>query len=128
MLKEFTCIMCPQGCGLTVEMEDGRAAAVSGYTCPRGKEYGLQEAQDPRRNIATSVLVDGGELPLASVRLTAPIPKKDIFRAMDEIRKIRVKAPVSIGQKVITNLLGTEADVIITKNVKKKYEGGGRKP
>ena len=54
---------------------------------------------------------------LASVRLSAPIPKKDIFRAMEEIRRVSRKAPVHIGDVVISHLLGTDADVIVTKNV-----------
>lgn len=123
MLKEFVCIMCPQGCSLEAELEDGQVREVRGNGCPKGKQYAIQEALSPMRNIATSVLVDGGELQLASVRLSAPIPKEDIFKAMEEIRKIRVSAPVSIGQKVIENLLGTGSDVIITKNVGKKPAG-----
>ncbi|MBS5546760.1 MAG: DUF1667 domain-containing protein [Lachnospiraceae bacterium] len=120
MLKEFVCIMCPQGCSLEVEMEEGQVKEVRGNTCPKGEQYALQEALSPMRNIATSVLVDGGELPLASVRLSAPIPKEDIFRAMEEIRKVHVAAPVTIGQKVIENILGTGSDVVITKNVGRK--------
>ena len=75
------------------------------------------------RNIASSVLVEDGELPLASVRLNAPIPKKGyFFSVMAEIRKIKVTAPVSIGQIVLQDVLGTGSDVIITKNVKRKAE------
>ena len=78
-----------------------------------------QELTDPKRNIATSVLVEGGESPLASVRLTAPIPKARIFDAMDEIRKCRLAAPVKAGTVVIKGILGLDADVIVTKNVEK---------
>lgn len=78
-----------------------------------------QELTDPKRNIATSVLVERGELPLASVRLTAPIPKARIFDAMDEIRKCRLTAPVKAGTVVIKGILGLDADVIVTKNVEK---------
>ena len=56
------------------------------------------------------------------MRLNAPIPKKDIFPVMAEIRKIKVTAPVSIGQIVLQDVLGTGSDVIITKNVKRKAE------
>ena len=122
MVKEFTCIVCPNGCTITAEAEargDGTYAvrSVQGAACPRGTAYVEQELTAPRRTIATSVPVKGGELPLASVRLSAPIPKKDIFRAMEEIRKVSRKAPVHIGDVVISHLLGTDADVIVTKNV-----------
>ena len=78
MVKEFTCIVCPNGCTITAEAEargDGAYAvrSVQGAACPRGTAYVEQELTDPRRTIATSVPVKGGALPLASVRLTAPI-------------------------------------------------------
>ena len=117
MLREFTCIMCPLGCSLEVTEENGQVLEVEGNTCPKGREYAVQEVTAPMRNIASSIRIEGGELPLASVRLSAPIPKKDIFRAMEEIRKVSRKAPVHIGDVVISHLLGTDADVIVTKNV-----------
>ena len=120
MLREFTCIMCPMGCSLEARIEDGAVVGVTGNTCSRGEEYAVREVTKPMRNIATSVLVEEGELPLASVRLSAPIPKADIFRAMEEIRRVSLTAPVSIGQVVIKDLLGTGADVIVTKNVARR--------
>ena len=117
MLREMTCIVCPNGCDLEIQVEDGKVLSVKGALCRRGEAYAEQEITDPRRNIATSVLVDGGELPLASVRLTAPIPKARIFDAMGEIRKVKLTAPVEAGTKVIGNLLGLGVDVIVTKDV-----------
>lgn len=133
MLREFTCIICPNGCEIQVQMEEGVrkgtlgeeqgkspvVCSITGAACPRGEEYVRQELTDPRRNIATSVLVEGGELPLASVRLTSPIPKGMIFKAMEEIKKIHLKAPVQAGTVVIHQLLGQETDVIVTRDVKR---------
>lgn len=122
MLREFTCIICPNGCEITAEINekaDGTREIVSieGATCPKGEAYVKQELTDPQRNIATSVLVEGGVLPLVSVRLTSPIPKARIFDAMAEIRKCRVTAPVHAGMVLIHNLLGYETDVIVTKEI-----------
>ena len=120
MTREFTCIICPNGCEITVELADnGSILHVEGHTCKRGEEYVRQELTHPVRTIATSVMVNGGDLPLASVRLDAPIPKEMIFDAMEEIRKIRLDAPVEAGQKVIEDLLGTGVNVIVTKTVRK---------
>ena len=119
MKREFTCIICPNGCDITVELdENGAIQSIEGHTCKKGEDYVRQELTHPVRTIATSVLVKGGELPLASVRLDAPIPKEMIFDAMAEIRKVQLTAPVAAGVKVIENLLGTGANVITTKNVK----------
>ena len=91
-----------------------------GAACPRGTAYVEQELTDPRRTIATSVPVKGGELPLASVRLTAPIPKGEIFEAMEAMKRCVLTAPVEAGTVVISHLLGYEADVIVTKSVGEK--------
>ncbi len=117
MLREFTCIMCPQGCDIQAELEGNKVISISGNKCPRGKEYVTQEIENPMRNIATSVLVDGGELPLASVRLTKPVPKDCIFPVMAEIKKVRLTAPVQEGDVVISHVLGLDSDVIATKTV-----------
>ena len=120
MVRQMTCIMCPMGCDLTVKTGADAGTdeiLVTGNTCPKGREYALQEMTDPQRNIATSVLVKGGELPLASVRLDHMIPKDRIFDVMAEIRKQSLEAPVHAGQVVIENVLGLGANVIVTKHV-----------
>lgn len=118
MVRKFTCIICPNGCEITVVAE-GSAERMEGAGCCQGERYVQQEMADPRRSIATSVLVRGGELPLASVRLTAPIPKGRIFDAMEEIKKIILTAPVKAGTVVIRHVLGLGSDVIVTRSVEK---------
>ena len=142
MLREFTCIMCPQGCEIVVETEKEAAGKalekagniaegnkchtvqgeyrITGNRCPRGAEYGIQEMENPMRSIASSVLVEGGELPLASVRLTRPVPKGKIFAVMEEIKKIKLSAPVEEGTVVISNVLGLGSDVMVTKAVERQ--------
>ncbi len=117
MLKEYTCIICPTGCEITAEIRDGKILSIEGAACKRGREYVNQELTDPHRNIASSILLEGGELPLVSVRLSKPIPKERISDVMEVIKKTRLTAPVSVGQVVVTNVLGLDSDVIVTKNV-----------
>lgn len=117
-IRTFTCIICPNGCDLEAKVRDGKLVEVGGAACPKGEGYVRQELEDPRRNIATSVLVEGGELPLASVRLTAPIPKGKIMDVMEEVKRIHLKAPVHAGQIVARDVLGLGSDVIATKHVR----------
>lgn len=119
MTREFTCIICPNGCEIQAEINNGTLISLTGHTCPKGEAYVNQELTDPRRNIATSVLVKGGELPLASVRLTNPIPKDQIFAAVKEIRGLSLTAPVKAGTVILKGILGYDSDVIITKSVAK---------
>jgi CxxC motif-containing protein len=77
-----------------------------------------------KRTIASSVLVEGGDLPLVSVRTRGTIPKEQIFPVMEEIRKCQVKAPIRAGTVLIPNVLGLGADVIATKTVEKRNKRG----
>lgn len=117
MIREYTCIICPNGCEIEASIEGTTILEIEGASCKRGREYVDQELRDPQRNIATSVAVEGGILPLASVRLTKPVPKTRIFDVINEIKKVKLTAPVSINQVIIKNILNLNTDVIATKNV-----------
>lgn len=117
--RTFTCIVCPNGCTIEAVWREGEEIRITGQRCKRGAEYVTQELTDPRRTIATTVRIDGAALPLCSVRLNRAIPKGEIFRVMEEIGRVRLTAPVRIGQVVIGNVCGLDADVIVTKNMEK---------
>lgn len=119
MLREYTCIVCPNGCDITADFENGEIRSVAGAACDRGEAYVRQELTDPRRTIASSAVVRGGTLPLASVRLDAPVPKDRIFDVMDAIRKIELTAPVRIGDIAIADVLGLGCNVVVTKNIER---------
>ena len=118
-VRELICIGCPLGCPLTVRM-DGGEIQVSGNTCKRGESYAREEVLSPTRIVTSTVPVSGGEIPMVSVKTKAPIPKERIFVCMDEIRSIRVAAPVHIGDVVIENCAGTGIPVIATKCVEER--------
>ncbi|MEG1410654.1 MAG: DUF1667 domain-containing protein [Terrisporobacter sp.] len=117
MKKLFTCIICPNGCEIAVEVENNNINKVEGALCKKGREYVNQELTNPQRNIATSVKVINGDLEIVSVRLNKNIPKDRIFEVMEEIKKIEVKAPVKIGDVLKTNIVNLNVDVIATKNI-----------
>lgn len=117
--RKFVCIVCPNGCEIEAEFEGENIKRISGNKCRKGEEYVVQELIDPRRTIASSVRIEGSFLPLCSVRLTNPIPKKDIFRVMEEVNKIHLKAPVHVGDIVLHNVCGLGSDVVVTKNMER---------
>jgi len=118
MHRTYTCIVCPNGCEIDVEYEAGRLLSCSGNLCERGEEYVDQEIRDPRRTIASCVLVQGGELPLVSVRLTKPVPKERICDVMALIHTLKLQAPVSAGTVVVSDVLGLGSDLITTKSIR----------
>ena len=118
MKKEMTCIVCPVGCQLTVEHDkNNENVLVSGNKCRRGKEYAIKELKNPTRMIPTTVVIENAEITRLPVRTKNPVPKELIFRCMEEINRIRVKAPVKMGDIIIKDILNTGVDVIATKSV-----------
>ena len=114
-MKELICIVCPKGCHLTVDEENGYA--VSGNNCPRGEEYGKNEVIAPKRTITSTVKVSGGLYPRLPVKTDKPIPKELIFEAMKLLDEVELTAPVKVGDVVIENVLGTGASFIATRNM-----------
>jgi len=115
--KELICINCPMGCMLSVDIADDGEMTVSGNTCPRGAVYAKKELTDPTRIVTSIVNVEGGELPVASVKTASDIPKDKIDAIINELKTVTVKAPVLIGEVVLENAAGTGVDVIATRNV-----------
>lgn len=47
MEQTITCINCPMGCRMTVQVENGQVVSVSGNVCKRGERYAHQECIAP---------------------------------------------------------------------------------
>lgn len=122
--EQMTCIICPMGCSMEVRIEhDGlekRVLSVRDNGCPRGEQYAFKEVRHPTRTLTTTVAVKNGEAPLVPVKTSAEIPKQLLFSAMEILRRIVVDAPVSCGQIIIKDLLGTSVAVTACADVEKK--------
>ena len=116
-VRELTCIGCPLGCALTVTLEKDEVVSVTGNTCKRGDDYARKEVTHPTRIVTSTVLVEGGEIPMVSVKTQNDIPKEKIMDIMKEINALRVKAPVHIGDVLLENICGTGVNLIATKQV-----------
>jgi len=114
-MTELICIVCPKGCHLHVDEQNG--FKVTGHTCPRGEEYGRIEMTNPTRVITSTVCVDGGRYRRCPLKTNGAIPKKMIFEAMKTLDGVQLKAPVEIGQVVAENVCGTGVDFVATRNI-----------
>ena len=115
-MKEFTCIVCPRGCSLTVEEVNGEYT-VTGNSCPRGAEYGRNEISNPTRVLTSTVRLQGGSLRRCPVRTDKAVPRRKLMEIMKLLDQVELTAPVTVGQKVITDVCGTGADIIVTRNL-----------
>lgn len=111
------CVSCPVGCEINVDIDQGSIVHLEGNRCPRGEDYARQEAVEPKRVLATSVRVAGGTYPLVSVRTSTPVPLERIPDMMEHIKRLTVSAPVRLGQVLDRELLGTQADLVATRDV-----------
>lgn len=117
--RELTCIGCPMGCSITVEMEGKDILSVTGNSCKIGDRYARTEVINPVRTLTTTAVVEGGDLPRVSVRTAANVPKGRLAECMKAIGSLRLKAPVAIGDIVLHDVAGTGVDVVATKNIRK---------
>ncbi len=115
--RELTCIGCPMGCALTVQLKEKEVVSVTGNTCKRGEDYAKKEVTNPTRIVTSSVVVTGGSLAVVSVKTRNDIPKDKIFECVKSLKEVKVAAPVHIGDVVLENVAGTGVDIIATKNV-----------
>lgn len=113
-MRNITCIICPRGCGLTVE-ESADGLKVLGNVCPRGEKYAIEECTHPVRTVTSFIRVENREDTMVSVKTSAPIPKESMFEAMKMIRSAKANAPVAIGDVLLANVFG--ADIIATKSI-----------
>ncbi len=116
MEQQITCINCPQGCRMTVTVEDGKVVAISGNLCKRGETYANQECIAPERMITAVIPVPGRKMPI-SVKTRTPIPKAKIRDCMIALSKVQASAPIAMGQVILPDVCGTGVDIIATKNL-----------
>ncbi len=114
MTRDMTCIICPRGCALKVEIE-GDNITVTGNSCPKGKQYAIDECTNPTRTVTSSVRVENREDTMVSVKTASPVPKDKIFEVMRLIRAKSVCASVGIGDIIIKDVFGT--NIVATKNI-----------
>lgn len=113
-MKELICIVCPNGCHLQVDEENGYQ--VTGNTCPRGEAYGRNELLHPTRVLTGTVRLHGAALARCPVKTVGAIPKEKLLDAARALCAVDAAAPVRRGDVVLANVCGTGVDVIAARD------------
>ena len=113
MKKTLTCIECPIGCEIEVEIEDGKVISLKGNGCPRGKLYAENEVICPRRVVTSTVKAKDGRL--VPVKTDKPVKKSEIFSVMEIINKTTCDNGVKIGDVLVENI-EEDANLIVAGN------------
>lgn len=113
MQKELTCIICPKGCTITVELDaEGNVQSIHGNSCPRGAKYAENECTNPQRTVTTTLRCEDGGM--VSVKTDTTVPKDKMFEVMKKINGTVVKLPVKIGDVLIEDVFGS--NIVATQN------------
>jgi len=118
--KQFTCIECPRGCVLNVEIESCRVVKVSGNKCSKGEFYAQSEVENPLRILTSTVLTKGLSLKMLPVRTDRPIPKSRVAEAAVNIKELRIDKPARAGDVIAENFLGLGVDLVATRDALKE--------
>lgn len=113
MKKTLTCIECPIGCEIEVELVDGKVVSVKGNSCPRGKVYAEAEVVCPKRVVTSTVRAENGEM--IPVKTDRPVRKDAIFEVMQKINATTCKMPVVLGQVLVENICD-DANLVVAGN------------
>ena len=120
MKKEFVCIVCPNSCRIKAEYDGQEIKHIEGSQCKKGEEFIRNEIKNPLRIFTGSVKCRNGDYQLVSVKTNKPIPKKYMKQVAQKTHKFVVEAPVEIGQVIISDILGQDADLVATRKVREK--------
>ena len=118
-MREMTCIVCPNGCHLTVN-ETNDEISVKGNLCPRGKDFAIQEIHHPMRTITSTVKTVFKEVPTIPVKVSKEFPKERIFDVMNQINHIQVDYVAKQGDVLMENVLGLGINIVVTSNILKE--------
>lgn len=109
-----TCICCPIGCELIIKEDksEPNGYSVKGYSCRRGKEYGIKEMTEPNRVLTGTIKIKNSNISRLPVKTSAPISNNKIGEYLSSFNDIEVSAPIKRGEVVYKNLLGSNIDLI----------------
>lgn len=112
-----TCTVCPNGCEITVTVENGEAVSVAGNRCKRGEPYAKAEVVNPVRTLTALVRLDGGECAMCPVKTSKPVFKKDLTVLAEKALAVTVKAPVKCGNVLVADFDGNGADLLAARSI-----------
>jgi len=121
--KHFTCVICPIGCEIDVELQGSDVVSMMGNKCNKGTEFVLEELEEPMRILTTTIRINGAKWAMLPVRTDKPIPKRLLFNVIKELANIELQAPVKMSDTIVRDIAGTGANIVATRNMKRENKG-----
>jgi len=129
-MKKLTCIVCPMGCTLDVEIKSSDNVlsddlSISGNRCQRGIVYAQEEIRAPKRVVTATMPLAASGISLLNntdssvrripVKTSSPCLREKIPALLEDIYKVHVNLPVKAGDVIINNWNGEGIDIIATR-------------
>jgi CxxC motif-containing protein len=95
----------------------GGVSNIQGNKCKRGETYIKSEILNPVRVLATIVKLEGGKTRMCPVRSSSAVPKDMIKEMAKVVSALKIPAPVRVGDVVVKNIMGTRADIVVTRDM-----------
>ncbi len=122
--RHFTCVICPIGCEIDVELANGDVVSMEGNKCAKSEEFVLQELREPMRTLTTTVQIIGARWPMLPVRTEQAIPRRLLFEVMAELSVVAVRAPVKMADVIVKDVGGTGVDIVASRNMEARSGRG----
>ena len=117
--KHFTCVICPLGCEIDVELQNGKVVSMEGNKCQKGEEFVSQELEEAMRILTTTVSIKGAKWAMLPVRTDKAIPKRLLSKVIEQLADIELQAPVKMYDVIVKDVAGTDANIVATRNMKR---------
>lgn len=114
--SEYTCIVCPVSCRITVAEENGQLT-VTGNTCKRGEAFAKNEHTNPMRMLTSTVKLESAALHRLPVISSGEVPKDKLRECLQKVYAITAKAPVRCGDVIVPDICGTGVDILASRSV-----------
>lgn len=115
--KQYTCIVCPMSCRISVQVDANGDLQITGNTCQRGQAFARNEYLHPQRMLTSTVRVEAGALRRLPVISASELPKEKLLECLQQLYKTSVKAPVKCGDIIIKNICGTGVDIYAARDM-----------
>lgn len=115
---KLVCINCPRGCNLEVTNINGEIK-VTGNSCPRGEQYAINEMTNPLRTVTTTIAIKSDIYDRLPVITSSPVPKGKIMDVCKALKEVEAKAPIKMGDVIVSNIIGLNVDIVASKSIEK---------
>ncbi|MCB2289848.1 DUF1667 domain-containing protein [Clostridium sp. CS001] len=121
MNQEYICIVCPRSCHLMVSDEHG-TIEVTGNTCKRGYDHGVQEFTAPVRMLTTTVAIGNAYLSRLPVISSIELPKEKMNECLEVLYGLHLEAPITCGDIIVENICNTGIEICASRTMNRKGE------